>query len=226
MFGGRAKLPVLAEIGGPAPGESRLWSLRRADHEQLAALWQRLDERRIVLVTGGGDLTGALAVALAGTACAAGRRTVLLECDLARPRLAADLGLAQSPGLHEYLRWEATAREILQPVALGGLAAAPATGPLVCIPAGREAPDARTLLALPSFRQMTAKLQSAYDLVVLDGPPLGSDRATLEAVAAQADVVVAAVSPAQASGRNARAVHTAAGRLPAPLLGAVVVGEA
>jgi polysaccharide biosynthesis transport protein len=225
MRGGRTRLPVLAEITGPAAGGSRVWSLRREDHRGLAAVRERLQERRAVLVTGTEEATAALAVALAGASCAAGRRTVLVECDLARPQLAAELGLAQLPGLHEYLRWEVTAREVLRSLALGGAAAATATGPLVCVPAGRQAANARVLLGLQSFRHMAAKLRNAYDLVVLAGPPLGSDEEAVGVVAAEADAVLAALAPAQASRRGRRAVRAAVGRLPASALGAVIVGE-
>ncbi|HEY0318558.1 MAG TPA: hypothetical protein VGC49_09725 [Solirubrobacterales bacterium] len=227
MGRGRRRLPILAEIDGPAPGDSPIWALRRGDHEQLAGLRERLgDRRRAILVTGGDGAAGTLAIALAGTASAAGHRTVLLECDLARPRVAADLGLPPTPGLHEYLRWEATAQQVLQPLALGGSAAAPAQAPLVCISAGRQAPDPRTLLGLGSFRHMATKLRRAYDLLILAGPSLDSDPTALESVAAQADAVIAAVDSAQASGRGRRSVGAGLRRLPAPSLGAVVVGGA
>jgi Mrp family chromosome partitioning ATPase len=225
MAGGRAKVPVLAEISGPAPSEARVFSLRRADVEALAPPLERLTERRVVMVSGEGALAGVLAVALAGAAAAAGRRTVLLECELARPQLAGELGLAEQPGLHEYLRWEATAPEILQPLVLGGSAARRADAPLVCVAGGRPASDQATLLGLASFRHAVKKLRSAYEFVVLSGPALGAERAALDSAAAQAEAVLLGVSSGQVSGRAGRALRAAAGRLPLPPLGAVVVGE-
>jgi Mrp family chromosome partitioning ATPase len=220
---GGVRLPVLAEISGPAAGEDRVWSLRREDFKGLVEVREHLDGQGIVLVTGPGDLARILAVALAGAAAAGGRRTALLECDLARPRLAADLGLAPSPGLHEYLRWEATPAEILQPLALAGSATSPRSEPLICISAGRQSADPGTLLGLQSFRHMTAKLRSAYDLVVLGGPPIDAAGTSLDAVAAEADAVLAGISADQASGRRGRALRGAIARLPAAPLGSVVV---
>ena len=218
----RRKLPVLAEIAGPVPGESRAWSLRSADLEALAGLRTTLAGRRVVLVCGAEALTGA--VALAGTTSAAGTRTALVECDLARPRLAADLGLAAAPGLHEYLRWEATAPEILQPLALAGPAARAASAPLVCVAAGRPAPDPARLIELESFRHAVAKLRGAYDLTVLIGPPLGVSSGPPETVAAQADAVLAAASVKGLSGQSGRLLRAQLRDLRTEALGALAVG--
>ena len=149
---------------------------------------------------------------------------MLLECDLARPGLAADLGLAPTPGLHEYLRWEASAGEILQPLVLAGPAAAAVTAPLVVVAAGRPAADVPTLVGLESFRHAIAKLRRAYDLVVVVGPGAEDGDGALSTVAAQADVVLAATSPAAVSGRPGRNLRSALRRLPAPARGAIVVG--
>lgn len=224
MGGGRGKLPVLAEVSGFVPGEEQVWSLRREDFERLAALRERLGAARGVLVSGDDDLCGALAIALAGAASAAGRRTILVECDLERPRLALDLGLEQSPGLHEYLRWEATAPQILQPLVLAGPAARGAGQALICIPAGRPASDPATLVGLPSFRHALAKLRGAYDLVVLAGPALEAGDGALAVAAAQADVLIAAVSPQATSGAAKRRLRSSLRRLPAPTQGLLVVG--
>ena len=223
MLGGRRKLPVLAEISGPAAGDARAWSLRRADLEALAKPRQELEDHRLALVVGGASLPAA--IALAAAAGAAGRRTALLECDLAGPRLAAELGLSPGPGLHEYLRWEATAAEILQPLVLAGPAARGVGDPLVCIVAGRPAADPATLVQLESFRHALAKLRAAYDLVVLSGPASGSDHGALEPLAARADTLVAATSPDELEGRAGRGLRSALRKLPPKLLGAIVVGN-
>jgi polysaccharide biosynthesis transport protein len=223
MPGRRVRLPVLAEISGPPAGADRAWSLRRQDLESLGAVREKVDGRRAVLVTGAGQSIGVLAVALAALAAAGGRRTALLECDLARPRLAAELGLAQSPGLHEYLRWEATPPQILQPVVLAGPASTAAGEPLVCISAGRAGGDPGTLLGLQSFRHMAAKLRGAYDLLVIVGPALAEGASSLPALAAQSDALLAALGPRKPSGREDRELRAAIGRLPTPALGSVLV---
>lgn len=221
MLGGRRKLPVLAEISGPAPGDARAWSLRRADLEALSMPRQGLDDHRVALVVGGEAMAGA--IALASAASAGGRRTALLECDLARPRVAVELGLSPAPGLHEYLRWEATAAEILQPLVLAGPAARGVGDPLVCVVAGRPAADAATLVKLESFRHALAKLRAAYDLTVVVGPPLEVTQGLPETVAERADTVLAAVSAKGLSGQAGRLLRAQVRRLPADTLGAIVV---
>jgi polysaccharide biosynthesis transport protein len=218
MLRARARLPVLAEIEGPPEG-TRAWSLRRGDFTSLDQALPRLAEHRVVLVAGEGEAPAVAAIALAAAAAASGRRTMLIDCDLAHPRLAAHLGLAAAPGVHEYLRWEAEPADVLQPVALAG----PASGssePLVCVCGGRPATKAETLLGLQSFSHLVGKLRGAYELVLVVSPALESEPAAALAVARQADVVLAGL-PADGS---ARAVKAAIRRLSTPALGAVRVG--
>ena len=106
MLRGRSRLPLLAEISGPADG-TRGWALRRQDFEALKEVLARFDGKRVVLVCGEGEATSVAAIGLGSAAAASGRRTIVVECDLEQPRLAAEIGLAAEPGLHVYLRWEA-----------------------------------------------------------------------------------------------------------------------
>lgn len=220
-----AKLQVLAEIGPPASSNGRAWGLRRGDLEALRGVLGEVDGRRVVLVTGEVEPAATLAVALAGVGASVGTATALIECDVERPRIAADLGLSPAPGLHEYLRWEVTPGEIVQPLTLAGSASAPGAGPLACVCAGRPAADARTLLGLGSFHHMTTKLRDAYELVVLLGPPLEGAGGALSSTAAEADCVLAALSE-RPDRRAAKANREALAWLGAGALGAVVVSPA
>ena len=222
MLRGRARLPLLAEIAGPPDG-SRAWSLRRADFESFRELLPRLTERRVVAVAGEGEAPAVASIALAAAAAASGRRTILVDCDLASPRLAGHVGLAPAPGLHEYLRWEAEPAEVLQPVALAGPATAASAEPLVCLSAGRPASKAETLLGLQSFSHMVAKLGGAYELVLLLSPPIREEPGSCRAVAAQAGAAIAGLRKSEARGASGREVRAAVRRLPSPVLGAVAV---
>jgi Mrp family chromosome partitioning ATPase len=222
MLRGCSRLSLLAEIAGPAEG-SRGWGLTENDLEALGAVLPRLAEHRVTAVAGEGEEPLVAAIALAAAAAAAGRRTILVECDLARPRLAAQVGLAPSPGLHEYLRWEAEPADVVQPVVLAGPATA-AGGQLICVSGGRPAAKPETLLGLQSFAHVVEKLRSGYDLVLLAAPPVLGEPVAALATVSQADAVVAGLPPDQAEGRTGRDVRTAIRRLPAPVPGTISVG--
>jgi Mrp family chromosome partitioning ATPase len=223
MLRGRSRLPVLAEISGPAEG-TRGWSLRREDFAALEKALPRLGDNRVVLLSGEGDAASVAAIGLGSAAAAAGRRTIVVECDLAEPRLAAQLGLSAAPGVHEYLRWEAEPRDVLQPVVLAGPAATAARDPLICICAGRPAHKAETLLGLQSFAHMIGKLRGAYELVLVTGASAIGEPGPCLAASRQADAVLATLPRSAASGRDGRDLRAAVKRLPVPALGTIAVG--
>jgi Mrp family chromosome partitioning ATPase len=142
-----------------------------------------------VLATG--PAKSSVALGLAAAAAVGGRRVALLECDLAAPALAERLGLAARPGLHEYLRGEVDAVEALQPLVLAGPASGRASEPLVCVVAGD--PEAAPVALLDSERcdRAIQDLRRAYDLLVIDGPPLTEDRDALQALSEHAGTTVA-----------------------------------
>jgi Mrp family chromosome partitioning ATPase len=180
---------ILAEIPARSLADPEVGTLRRRDLRVFETLLEKLGDVQLVLVTGGSRRQAA-ALGLATAATTAGRRVLLLEGDMARPAFAAALGLAAGPGLHEYLRVEAEAPQVLQPLVLAGPGSAAATEPLVCIVAGRPTSAGPTLLASDAFRHAIAKLRGAYDLVVVAGPPLGDEHSTI-AIAVQADATLA-----------------------------------
>jgi hypothetical protein len=170
MLGRRGKHAVLAEVPGRDGAGSRPGALGRAALDAYAGLASRLAGSGPLLLTGSAKSEVALGVAAAATA--EGRRVALLECDLAEPVLAATLGLAEAPGLHEYLRDEADANQILQPLVLAGPAAGRATEPLTCIVAGESEPQPVALLDSERCDHAIERLRRAYDLLVIAGPSL------------------------------------------------------
>jgi tyrosine-protein kinase len=188
---------VLAEIPARSSPGLRTGSLRRSELEAYGGLLKELAGAHCVLATGSEPgAPRAVAVGLAATAAARGSRVVLIECALADPGLADALGLASAPGLHEYLRGAADSEAILKPVVLAGPGSAEATEPLVCVVAGRPAADAPGLLASAAFARALAGLRAAYELVVIDGPPL-REESSLRAVLSQADSTIACLGPAE-----------------------------
>lgn len=188
-------MKVLAEIPARDAPELRTGSLRRGDLDAYGGLLEELSGARCVLATGNEPaIARSVAVGLAATAAARGSRVALLECGLAEPGLAEALGLAQAPGLHEHLRGAAESEAILRPVVLAGPGSADATEPLVCVVAGRPSGDGAHLLASGAFSRAVAGLRGAYELLVIDAPPL-RDENSLRPLLALADATIACLGP-------------------------------
>ena len=187
-------MKVLAEIPPRPSPELRTGTLRRADLEAFGGVLRELGGARAVLLTGVASLRRETSAGLAAAGAAGGMRTALLECDLVEPGLADALGLARAPGLHEYLRGTVVAEDILKPVVLAGPGSAEATEPLVCVVAGRPSAEGPRLLASDAFARALSGLRAAYDLVVIDGPPL-RDEQSLRPLLTLADSTIACLGP-------------------------------
>jgi polysaccharide biosynthesis transport protein len=176
-----------------------------------------------------------VAASLAAAYAATGRRTLLVECDLRRPSLPERLSIKRRPGLSDYLAGQAPAGEILQivPLAEAGATpkrgdgaaahAAPAAGKLVVIAAGTQSVRPAELLGSRRFRDFLAQVVAAYDIVVLDTPPLLSVSDTLEIVPL-VDSVLLCIRADQTTRDEARAVKDALAHLPQRTTGIVVTG--
>jgi succinoglycan biosynthesis transport protein ExoP len=174
-----------------------------------------------------------VALALAGAAAVAGKRTLLVECDLRRPCLAERLGLDEEPGLADYLLGEAKPVDILQVVELdmppapgaanGDKGGEQESSSLVCITAGSPAELPAEMLGSERFSKFLSQVSKAYDLVVLDTSPILSVVDSLE-LAPKVDGLLVCVRLSQTTREEARAAREALGYLPERTTGVVVTG--
>jgi Mrp family chromosome partitioning ATPase len=176
----RSKAPVLAEIPAPQGTSQRPGALGRDQLGAYSALATVLLGSSVVLLTGPAKTD--VAIGLAAAATAEGRRAALLECDLSSPAIAGTLGLSSEPGFAEYLREEADAAQILQPLVLAGPASGRAAEPLACIVAGRPDPAPSPLLLSARCSGAIERLGRAYEALVIDGPSLADDPEALVAL--------------------------------------------
>jgi polysaccharide biosynthesis transport protein len=125
----------------------------------------RAESIKIVMVTsaikgeGKTSLSGHLATSLAR----AGRRTLLIDCDLRSPTVHRLFDLAPGPGLSEVLRGEAKIAETVRPT--------PSTD-LFVIPSGRVDPEAIQALAQECLRTAFDSLRRDFDFVIVDSAPI------------------------------------------------------
>jgi capsular exopolysaccharide synthesis family protein len=103
------------------------------------------------------------AMCLALTSARGGWRTLVIDCDLHRPRLHELAGVANGPGLSEVLQGQATLSE--------ALLRSDQTG-LHLLTAGAPVADAAALLGSETMDRLSAHAAAVYDLVVLDSPPV------------------------------------------------------
>lgn len=92
-----------------------------------------------------------------------GKKTLLVECDLRRPELAAIFGVEKSAGISELLSGvKSSVDEIIATV--------PDTG-LDVVFSGHIPPNPSELLGSERMREFIAQVKEKYDIIIIDTPP-------------------------------------------------------
>jgi succinoglycan biosynthesis transport protein ExoP len=122
---------------------------------------------------------------LAITLADSGAQVVLIDADLRRPKIAEYLGIEGAVGLTDLLISRAELADVLQPWGRGNLAV---------LPAGTIPPNPSELLGSRAMASLIRTLESEFDVVILDLPPLlpVTDAAIVSKLTRGALVVVAA----------------------------------
>lgn len=234
------KLPLLGHVSHSAMGASLTNGSRSLSEEDLEAfriLRTNLDfldvdhPVRTVIVTSALPEEGksTVAASLACAEAAAGKRTLLVECDLRRPSLSGRLGVKRSPGLADFLAGRARPHEVLQtfahPFALsrnGGRGADVTDSlKLACITAGSSMPRPAEMLGSKRFREFLSQVREVYEVVVLDTSPLLSVVDTLELIPL-VDTILVCVRAGCTTRDQAQAAQTTIGHFPERPMGLVV----
>ena len=173
--------------------------------EQFRALRGRIDaiaaERPIttIVVTsafpGEGKTTASVNLA-AVTALSLGRRVLLIDCDLRKPRVHSALGLQPQSGLAEVLRKEAAVDDVI--VKAEGAR-------FEVLPVRSRPSNPSELLGSPEMRKLIEEVSERYDRVILDSPAaLGLPDA--KAISEFCDGVVLVVKAEMASEQDVQSV--------------------
>jgi receptor protein-tyrosine kinase len=120
--------------------------------------------------------TTTTALSLARCHARAGGHPLLIDCDLAKPRLQTLTGAADGEGLADVLRGERALEEVLRRDERSGAR---------LVTAGNAAAGAGALLASDTMQSLMREAAAGYDMVILDGPPVlaGPDARALARIA-------------------------------------------
>lgn len=125
------------------------------------------DPPRTLLITSAGPREGksTVAVNLAITMAQSGKRAVIVDTDMRRPRLHRSFGVDNSRGLSGVILGESTLDEALRSSEVEGLTL------LAC---GPVPPNPAELLHTESFQDVLRGLRDRFDRVIFDSPPAGA----------------------------------------------------
>ncbi len=120
---------------------------------------------KTVLVTSSIPSEGktSIGMCLARIYARSGRRTLIIDCDVRRPRLHELAGVANQSGLSDVLLQH---RELNEVVLLDEASGA------YFVTAGGPVPDPAALLASERMRRLLKEVATRFDLVIIDSPPV------------------------------------------------------
>ncbi|PSB14903.1 capsular biosynthesis protein [Phormidesmis priestleyi ULC007] len=111
-----------------------------------------------------GEGKSTISVHLAQAAAALGKRVLLVDADLRRPRVHERLGLANTFGLSNVISLDLEVERVIQQ--------SPTEDNLFILTAGQIPPDPTKLLSSQKMQNLMGQFKDAYDLVIYDTPPL------------------------------------------------------
>ena len=185
---GQAQPPQPQAAAGLRPGQAGIGVFPGGQESLFTSLiiaHQRKGTGNIVLLTSAvpGRRQSALVATLARVTAIAGRRVLIVDCDLRRPSIHRALSLPNQNGLADFLSGNATLPDVMRTDSRTGADV---------ITAGSPTDNPEEIIRNPLFDQMLFNLRPQYDLILLDAPPVlpVSDTRILAEKASQCVVVV------------------------------------
>jgi tyrosine-protein kinase Etk/Wzc len=175
--------PILGEIGHSYSDKVLIVSktTRSMVAEQFRIIRSNLQyilskkEKSTILVTSSfsGEGKSYVSTNMGAVLALAGKKTIILEFDIRKPKVLSGLGLPKGPGITNYLVGKSELADVIKPV--------PEHENLFVLGCGPVPPNPSELLLDPRMDEMFAYLQANYDIVLVDTAPVGmvSDAMTL-----------------------------------------------
>lgn len=170
------RAPIIAEVGHSNQESVLLFPAksRSVIAEQLRILRSNLQffltdkaDKPVILVTSSfsGEGKSFISTNLGATLAIAGKRTVILEFDMRKPKILAGLGLTKGNGITNYLVGAATLEQLPKQV--------PDIEGLYVIPCGPVPPNPAEILLTGKIDELFNWLRSRFDAIIIDTAPIG-----------------------------------------------------
>ena len=171
-------VPMLGEIGHVSGDQTLVISSRdrkfiseqfRIVRTSLQYILSEGKKTNVILVTSSmsGEGKSFIATNMAAVVAVSGKKTVLIEFDIRKPRLMKGLGMYQTDkkGLTHFLIGKADVEEIIQKV--------DGVDNLYIIPCGLVPPNPAELILSERLKQLFVQLEQNFDMIIVDSPPVG-----------------------------------------------------
>jgi capsular exopolysaccharide synthesis family protein len=145
----------------------------------------------------------------------AGKRVVMVDCDLRRPRIESFFGLPNELGFTNVLVGDATLPQAAQPL--------PGEPRLAILPAGPPPPNPSELLSTRRAHEILTALREEADYVLVDSPPVLPVSDSI-IIAGMVDATILVVTAKSTTKRQAHRAVEQLQQVSAPLVGVVLNG--
>ena len=146
-------------------------AFKRMRTNVLISLGEKAEKNNIIGITSAQPSEGksTVSINLAYTLAELGKSVIVLDCDLRRPAIHANLGVSRSPGLTEVMNGEANLGNVV-------IRYKSSTGNThFDLVVSGELPDTPSeILGSRNFLQLLKVVSGAYDVVLLDLPPVNA----------------------------------------------------
>jgi len=175
--------PILGEIGHSYSNQTLVVNkaTRSMVAEQFRIIRSNLQyivgkkEKPVILVTSSfsGEGKSYISTNLGAVLALAGKKTIILEFDIRKPKVLSGLGISKGPGITNFLIGKANLPDLIKPV--------PDCETLFVLGCGPIPPNPSELLLEPKVEEMFTWLKENFDVVIIDTAPVGmvSDAMTL-----------------------------------------------
>jgi tyrosine-protein kinase Etk/Wzc len=166
---------ILGEVGHSSKKEMVV--VKKDSRAQISEQFRQLrtnlqflltaENEKTVLITSSmsGEGKSFISVNLATTLALSGKKVILLELDLRKPKISAALGIAGQIGFSNYSIGGAELDEIIKPTGI--------LSNFYIIPSGAVPPNPAELVMLPRVEQLFKTLKTLFDVIIIDSAPVG-----------------------------------------------------